>query len=74
MRWHKDNQVKTEDVLRHPANVARWKHYDSEFSEFASDPWNARLGLALDEFNPFGHMSTAYSMWPAMLIPYNLPH
>ncbi|KAA0047217.1 uncharacterized protein E6C27_scaffold908G00040 [Cucumis melo var. makuwa] len=24
-------------------------------------------------FNPFGHMSTLCSMWPVVLIPYNLP-
>ncbi|KAA0056441.1 uncharacterized protein E5676_scaffold120G002070 [Cucumis melo var. makuwa] len=24
-------------------------------------------------FNPFSHMSTSYSMWPIMLLPYNLP-
>ena len=32
-----------------------------------------RLGLATDGFNPFGNMSTSYSMWPVVLMPYNLP-
>ncbi|KAH7842869.1 hypothetical protein Vadar_009953 [Vaccinium darrowii] len=32
-----------------------------------------RLGLATDGFNPFGNMSTSYSMWPVILMPYNLP-
>ena len=31
-----------------------------------------RLDLALDEFNPFGNMSTTYSMWPVVLVLYNL--
>jgi hypothetical protein len=32
-----------------------------------------RLGLASDGFNPFGNMSTTYSIWPVVLMPYNLP-
>ena len=31
-----------------------------------------RLGLASDGFNPFGNMSTSYSMWPVVLMLYNL--
>ncbi|TYK01408.1 uncharacterized protein E5676_scaffold29G001060 [Cucumis melo var. makuwa] len=31
------------------------------------------LGLASDGFNPFGQISMSYSMWPVMLLPYNLP-
>ena len=40
---------------------------------FALDPRNVRLGLATDGFNPFTNLSTSYSIWPAVLIPYNLP-
>ena len=32
-----------------------------------------RLGLASDGFNPFGHQSATYSMWPVLVIPYNMP-
>ena len=32
-----------------------------------------RLGLASDGFNPFGNMSTLYSIWLVVLMPYNLP-
>ena len=71
MRWHHDKQVQTDDVLRHPTNVNGWKHFDSEFPNFAADAWNIRLGLASDGFNPFGHMSTSYNMWHMVLIPYN---
>ena len=73
MRWHQDKRVETDDVLRYPVDAKRWKHFNSKFPKFASDPQNVRLGLASDEFNLFGHMSTAYSMWPVVLIPYNLP-
>ncbi|XP_075076754.1 uncharacterized protein LOC142163375 [Nicotiana tabacum] len=50
-----------------------WKTFDQTHSGFASDPRNVRLGLASDGFNPFGTMSTTYSIWPVFLIPYNIP-
>ncbi|KAA0067968.1 hypothetical protein E6C27_scaffold138G001540 [Cucumis melo var. makuwa] len=43
MRWHRDKRVETDDVLRHPADAEGWKHFDSEFSDFASDPRNGRV-------------------------------
>jgi len=32
-----------------------------------------RLVLATYGFNPFGNLSTSHSIWPVVLIPYNLP-
>ncbi|XP_019267397.1 PREDICTED: uncharacterized protein LOC109244716 [Nicotiana attenuata] len=49
------------------------KIFDEKYPNFALDPRNVRFGLASDGFNPFGSMSNAYSMWPVILIPYNLP-
>ena len=59
--------------MRHPANVEGWKLFYCEFSNFTLDSRNVRLGLASDGFNSFGNMSTSYSMWLVMLIPYNMP-
>ncbi|TYJ98352.1 uncharacterized protein E5676_scaffold232G00840 [Cucumis melo var. makuwa] len=73
MRWHRDKRAEIDDVLRHSTNAEGWKHFDCEFSDFSSDPRNMHLGLASDRFNPFGQMSTSYSMWPVALIPYNIP-
>ncbi|KAA0032771.1 uncharacterized protein E5676_scaffold428G00160 [Cucumis melo var. makuwa] len=73
MRWHRDKHVEIDDVLRHPTDVEGWKHFDSNFPNFAFDPWNVCLGLASNGFNPFGQMSTSYSLWHVMLLPYNLP-
>ncbi|KAA0025990.1 CACTA en-spm transposon protein [Cucumis melo var. makuwa] len=56
----RDKSVEIDDVFRHPADVKGWKHFDCEFSNFASDLRNVRLGLASDEFDPFGHMSISY--------------
>ena len=37
-----------------------------------SDPCNIRLDLATDGFNLFDNLSTSYSMWPVMLVVYNV--
>ncbi|KAF7153268.1 hypothetical protein RHSIM_Rhsim01G0074900 [Rhododendron simsii] len=50
-----------------------WKNFDERFPDFAAEPRNVRLGMATDGFNPFGHMSQSYSMWPVIMVPYNLP-
>ena len=72
MRWHKDKRV-NDGVLRHPADSKEWKQFDELHVSFASDPHNVRLGLASDGFNPFDNMTNSYSMWPVLLVPYNLP-
>ncbi|KAF7113327.1 hypothetical protein RHSIM_RhsimUnG0137300 [Rhododendron simsii] len=72
MRWHKDKRVDDEE-LRHPADGQEWKDFDKHFPDFAAEPRNVRLGMATDGFNPFGNMSTSYSMWPVIMVPYNLP-
>nr|GEY30394.1 hypothetical protein [Tanacetum cinerariifolium] len=59
--------------LRHLADGLAWKAFDARYPKFASDPHSVRLGLASDGFNPFRTMSTSYSTWPVVLIPYNLP-
>lgn len=73
MRWHKEKLVPEDNLLRHPADAIAWRNFDETYPLFAQDPRNVRLGLASDGFNPFGNMSTSYSMWPVVLIPYNLP-
>ncbi|GLT26643.1 hypothetical protein SLA2020_016950 [Shorea laevis] len=59
--------------MRHPVDSYAWKNFDSQHPSFASDPRNIRLGLASDGFNPFGNMSTSYSVWLIVLVNYNLP-
>jgi len=72
MRWHKDGCL-DDGNLRHPTDSILWKEFDKEHVHFAQDSRNVRLGLASDGFNPFGNMSTSYSIWPVVLVPYNLP-
>ena len=73
MRWHKEKRINEDGVLRHPADSEAWKDMDTRFPWFSQDPRNVRLGLATDGFNPFGTMSISYSMWPVVLVPYNMP-
>ncbi|XP_021716888.1 uncharacterized protein LOC110684761 [Chenopodium quinoa] len=72
MRWHKDERP-NDEVMRHQADLEAWKSLDTLYPEFAADARNIRLGLASDGFNPGANMSSRYSIWPVMLVPYNLP-
>ena len=73
MRWHKEKRPKIDGVLRHLADAEVWKHFDRQYPTFAAEPRNVHLGLATDGFNPFDNMSNSYSMWPVILVPYNMP-
>ena len=72
MRWHEMEYLK-DGKLRHPADSQAWKDFDSLYIDFALDLHNVRLDLACDGFNPFKTMSTTYTIWPVLLIAYNLP-
>ncbi|XP_061339756.1 uncharacterized protein LOC133286368 [Gastrolobium bilobum] len=72
MKWHATNGH-NDGSMRHPRDSEAWKHFNSLHTTFVADPRNVRLGLATDGFNPFGHMSSSYSVWPVILIPYNTP-
>jgi hypothetical protein len=72
MKWHDEGRCK-DGKMRHPADSPAWKAFDSLFVDFSSDPRNVRLGLATDGFNPHNSMNNSYSIWPVMLVPYNLP-
>ena len=59
--------------MSHASHGTDWKNSNQKHKKFAADPRNIRLGLASDGFNPFGHQSATYSMWPVLVIPYNMP-
>ncbi|XP_016512128.2 uncharacterized protein LOC107829176 [Nicotiana tabacum] len=72
MRWHHDKKV-NDGIMRHPADSIAWKTFDELHQSFASEPRNVRLGLASDGFQPFENSKISYTIWPVVLIPYNLP-
>ena len=61
-QWHKKKRTPVDNVMSHPADGEAWKDFDTREPSFADDPRNLRLALATDGFNPFGNMSTQYSM------------
>ena len=72
MQWHKKERV-NDCKMCYPADSKAWKHVDEKYSKFEKEAHNVKLGLSSDGFNPFGMQSTIYSIWPVVLIPYNLP-
>ena len=72
MRWYIDKRV-DDGIMRHSADSEEWKESNLQYPDFAFKPRNARLELATDGFNLFGNMNNNYSIWPVILIPYNLP-
>ena len=66
-----DNASGLDDTMRHPSDSFAWKSFDEEYSEFAKEVRNVRLGLACDGFQPFNN--SQHSIWPVVLIPYNFP-
>jgi len=71
-QWHKLKRQPNEKNMSHPADGEAWQDFDLEYLDFAKDPRNLRLGLATDGFNPFSEKNTTYSMWPVLVVPYNL--
>ena len=71
MRWYMEKHV-DDEIMRHPADSEEWKEFDLQHPDFALEPHNVSLGLAIDGFNPFRNMNNNYSMWPVILIPYNI--
>ncbi|XP_060168937.1 uncharacterized protein LOC132599669 [Lycium barbarum] len=72
MTWNHDERV-DDGIMRHPTDSMEWKSFDELRPSFAAEPHNVRLGLASDGFQPFRSSKTSYSIWPVVLIPYNLP-
>ena len=73
MRWH-CNREKSLDKLTHPADGDEWRKFDRNFPGFSKETRNVRLGLATDGFCPFTSASSRmYSIWPVIMVVYNLP-
>ncbi|XP_041000851.1 uncharacterized protein LOC121246677 [Juglans microcarpa x Juglans regia] len=73
MRWHVEARGDDPTCMRHLADSKVWKEFDEKHGWFSQDPRNVRLGLVSDGFNPFNNMSKPYSIWPVLLVRYNLP-
>ena len=72
MSWHRSHRS-SDGKWRIPADAPAWKHIESTWPEFEVEPRHLRLGLGMDGVNPFGLRSSTYSVWPILLVNYNLP-
>jgi hypothetical protein len=57
----------------HVPDSKAWEHINATFLDFANEPRNVRLGLAIDGMNPFGEKSNTWSTWLVLVLNYNLP-
>ncbi|GJV80093.1 reverse transcriptase domain-containing protein [Tanacetum coccineum] len=63
MIWHATKKCTEPGKMQHPVDGRAWKKFDTMYPDFAKEPRNVRLGLAVDGFNSFGNLSQAYNMW-----------
>lgn len=72
MTWH-SRASSDPNLMRHPIDSIVWQAANVNHREFAAEVRNVRLGISTDGFNPHGALSTNQSIWPVILVPYNLP-
>ena len=72
MEWHASHRS-NDGKWRIVADAPAWKHIDALWPSFREEPRHLRLGLGMDGVNPFGARSSSYSVWPVVLVNYNLP-
>jgi hypothetical protein len=61
MCWHKDSERENKEVMVHTSDGDVWKALDNFDPEFDQDARNVCIGLATDDFTPFGDNATSYS-------------
>ncbi|GKB78164.1 CACTA transposable element [Tanacetum coccineum] len=73
MSLHATEESSENGKMQHPVDGKAWKNIDNLYPDFGEEKRNIRLGLDDDVFNPFGNPCWAYSMWPVILTPYDMP-
>ena len=72
MRWHSANH--SEDrKMRSVVDSEQWQFIEEQFPSFSRQERNIRMGFALDGVNPHSFHSSKHSVWPVMIVMYNLP-
>jgi hypothetical protein len=59
--------------MRAPANSKTWQIVEDQWPQFKKEPRHLRLGLATDGVNPYSLQQSKYSVWPVVMLNYNLP-
>ena len=61
-------------TMRHVSQSKQWEFINNRFRhEFGMEDRNVRLGLVADGINPSGDKRSVYSLWPVLLLNYNIP-
>ncbi|KAM3265643.1 hypothetical protein P3L10_002637 [Capsicum annuum] len=71
MTWHHEH-IKEDGLMRHPSDSEAWKNFNESHPFFVDEPRNVRLGLCIDDFQPFSQSGRKYSSCPVIVTPYNL--
>src|ERR1043165_8506954 len=72
LTWYADERI-VDGKFRHPADSPQWMKIDNDYPEFGKEARNLRLALSTDGMNPHGIQSISHSIWPVILMIYNLP-
>jgi hypothetical protein len=72
MDYHARNRSEY-DVLQMPIDGSLYKNIEERWSIFKEEPCNVRISLVDDGVNPFGELSSIYSVWHVFVINNNLP-
>ena len=72
MDYHAKN-ISEDGVLHMPKDGSVLKNIEEKWPIFKDEPCNVRLSLPTDGFNPFGELSSTYSVWLVFVINNNLP-
>ena len=66
-------QQNDDGVMRHVSHSKQWKWINERYAaEFAYDDRCIRLALIADGFNPSADKRSTYSIWPVLLLNYNI--
>jgi len=72
LKWHSSNRSQ-DGKMRSVVDSEQWRFIENNFPNFSREARNIRMGLALDGVNPHSHQSSKHSVWPVMMVLYNLP-
>lgn len=72
LTWHKYDRIR-DGKFRHPADSPQWAKIDHDYPDFGKEARNLRLALSTDGMNPHGFQSIPNTVWPVILVIYNLP-
>jgi hypothetical protein len=71
MIWHANNWSRN-GLVHHVMNSKQWELIDLKWPSFGNEPKNVWLGLFTDGLNMFEEIRSTWSLWPMVLVNYNI--